>query len=123
MEAQTVALSGADELFVVNAIAESRQKIEAKEFDAALQIIASVYDAGSALDRVPLDGLKADCFLGLGNLDEALECYERILAVQPDAPYWVHVGFANVLERMSQPEAAIEKMLVALRKEFSLGLA
>jgi len=123
VEAQTVALSGADELFVVNAIAESRQKIEAKEFDAALQIIATVYDAGSTLDRVPLDGLKADCFLGLGNLDDALECYERILSVQPDAPYWVHVGFANVLERMSQPDAAIEKMLVALRKEFSLGLA
>ena len=67
VEAQTVALSSADELFVVNAIAESRQKIEAKEFDAALQIIATVYDAGSTLDRVPLDGLKADCFLGLGN--------------------------------------------------------
>ena len=77
------------EALFAEVIAESRQKIELKDYSGALQIIATIYDSGSPTDRVPLDGLKADCFLALGDNDSALGCYERILENQSDAPYWV----------------------------------
>ena len=111
------------EALFAEVIAESRQKIELKDYSGALQIIATIYDSGSPTDRVPLDGLKADCFLALGDNDSALGCYERILENQSDAPYWVHVGYANTLERQGQNDKAIEQMSVALKKEFSYPLA
>lgn len=108
---------------IAEAIAESRNKIENREFDAALQVIDGVYNRCSNIDnQVPLEGLRADCFLELGDPSAALKCYKRILEIQPEAPYWAHVGYANVLERLGHYDKAVEQMLVALEKEYSYEL-
>jgi|GEM_PF-1486076 len=119
----TVSHFKSNEMAVAGAIAESRENIQKKEYHDALEVIDGVYDSCSAVDRVPLDGLKADCYLELDDSESALNCYTQILKVQPDAPYWAHVGFANVLERLGQNDKAVQQMSHALEKEFSLALA
>ena len=103
-------------------ISASRLKMQDKEFAAALALIDSVYETINPIDRIPLTGLKADCFQALGDSDEAIASYQSILKADPGAPDWVHIGYANVLERQGKNDTATEQMLLALKKEFSMEL-
>ena len=104
---------------VINA---ARQKMQREDYNDALELVDAVYQEINIVDRIPLDGLKADCFHALGNFEAALECYENILRTEADTPYWVHVGYANVLERSGQNDDAISQMCSGLKKEFSREL-
>ena len=103
-------------------ISASRLKMEGKDFTSALEIIDGVYETLNPIERIPLSGIKADCFQALGDTDAAILSYKSILKADSDAPDWVHIGYANVLERKGQFETATEQMLLALKKEFSMEL-
>ena len=101
----------------------SREKIASKDYQGALEKLIPASDASNESDRVPIEGLKADCYRGLHKIVLARQCYETILAIEPEPPYWVYVGYANVLEDMGEREASIDYMLLALESDFNIDLA
>ena len=107
---------------ITDVIVATQDSIRDGDYSGALSIIDTANDIFSNEDRVPLEGLKADCYFALDDYESALNCYTQILKVQPDAPYWAYVGFANVLERLGHNDKAVQQMLHALEKEFSLAL-
>ena len=115
--------SGQQPLDIANVIASVREKIEARDHHVALALLDNAYSVADVQEKLPLDGLKADCYRELGNIAEAVKCYENILKYSDNPPYWVHVGFANALEADGQYETAIQRMLVALRQNYTSDLA
>ncbi len=97
-----------------------REKIQSRQYEAALDLIDSLYHSLSPHDRVPLEGLKADCYIGTGNNDAATESYQRIIDTLEEPPFWARVGYANTLERNSKYEEAVLQMVLALKEEFSI---
>ena len=96
--------------------------MECEDYNSALELIDGVYETLNPIDRIPLSGIRADCFQALGDKDAAIASYKSILRADPGAPDWVHIGYANVLERKGKFDTATEQMLLAIKKEFSMEL-
>lgn len=122
LNSSILASSVGAELPVAEVIDVSRRNIEANDYEAALQIIDHIYSDCGSEERLPLDGLKADCYVATGEFDSALDCYQRILDRTTAVPYWVHVGYGNALERKGENDKAVEQMCNALEQEFSIEL-
>lgn len=117
-----LASSAGVELAVTEVIEVSRKNIAANDYESALQIIDHIYGDCGSEERIPLDGLKADCHVALNDFDSAVECYQRIMDDAKVIPHWVHVGYGNALERKGEIEKAVEQMCKALEQEFSIEL-
>ena len=106
-----------------NVVEVCQSKMEQGDYQGALLIIDEVYTSFGNQERVPLEGLQADCFRALGKLDSARDCYNRIFSLTNSPPAWAFIGLGNVLERKREIDEAIDSFTNALALEYSGELA
>ena len=120
---QAIELTDDSEWTLNDLIEYSREKISSGDYQGALEKLIPASEGGEYSDFVPIEGLKADCYRGLHKIVAARECYENILALESEPPYWVYVGYANVLEDMGEQQLSIDYMFRALENDFNVDLA
>ncbi|MEN6315804.1 MAG: tetratricopeptide repeat protein [Clostridiaceae bacterium] len=86
------------------------------DLEKALQFNLEAKDYNSA-DKVILDNLGQNYYL-LGNYDKAKEIYEPLIAQTPGFPE-PYYNYALVLEKLGEPESALEMAKKALNYKFT----
>ena len=86
----------------------------------ALKILLTRDDAWG--NSIPLLGVEAVCHRELNDLAKAEQCYKRILELSSEPPYWVNVGFANVLELKGNFVDCVTYMKAAIAQKYTVEL-
>jgi len=72
-------------------------------------------------DTISLCGMLGDAYLNTGDYDSAEKILSDLVS-RKNAPYWINVSYANVLEKQESHSEAAENFCIALDRKYSCEL-
>ena len=91
-----------------------------KNFSALIELTKAASEVWN--ENLLIAGMLGEAYKEIGDYDSAADVYSRLVSYD-NIPYWIYVGYANVLEKQKDVSGTQKYFCHALEAEYSSELA